>query len=221
MAKNASSRRDVPQLRREFPVSIGTGLIITAFILLALPISQLIDRFRDTGMHRVEIAELRPPDLIEEVPPPPEPEVVDDIKEIDKPRQPPTLEQIAMSFHTDVSGFARSDFFIPAWNVGAELDDIIFELGDLTRAPRAISQVSPVYPIELQRARIGGTVYLRFVVGSDGTTSRISVERSDHPGFEDAAVTAVRRWRFHPGERDGKPVACWVRIPIPFSVGSR
>ncbi|MCC5834724.1 MAG: energy transducer TonB [Opitutales bacterium] len=221
MAKKMPDPRQIPQLRREFPVSIGTGLIFAAFVLLALPISQLIDSFWDPGLHRVEMAELRPPPLVEEVPPAPEEDVSEDIKEIETPRQPPTLEQIAMSLHTDLSGFGRSDFTIPVWSMGSQLDEIIFELADLTRQPRPISQVAPVYPVELQRARVGGTVVLKFVVSSDGTTSRISVESSDHPGFEQPAITAVRRWRFHPGERDGKPVSCWVRIPIPFSVGGR
>ncbi len=221
MANKAPDPREIPQLRREFPISIGTGLIFAVFVLLALPLSQLIDSFWNPSMHRVEMAELRPPTLVDEVLPPPEEDVKEDIKDVETPRQPPTLEQIAMSINTDLSGFARSDFTIPVWNMGAQLDEIIFELADLTRQPRPISQVTPVYPVELQRARVGGTVVLKFVVASDGTTSRISVESSDHPGFEQPAVTAVRRWRFQPGERDGKPVSCWVRIPIPFSVGGR
>jgi protein TonB len=69
----------------------------------------------------------------------------------------------------------------------------------------------------LRRAGISGTVTLVFVVRSDGTTSNISVERSDNPAFEEPAIRAVRRWRFEPGEKDGKAVSVKVRQPIPFS----
>jgi TonB family protein len=55
-----------------------------------------------------------------------------------------------------------------------------------------------------------------FVVRSDGTTSNITVERSDNPNFSEAAIRAVRRWEFQPGEKDGQAVNARVRIDIPF-----
>lgn len=211
-------KSSIPSLKPEFPISLGTGAILTILVLLALPISQLIDAIRDPGMHQVDMAELRPPPMIEEPPPPPEEEQQDDIEDMEQQREPPTLDQIALSMSTDLSGFASSDFTIPDWNVGSQLSDMIYELADLTRQPRPISQRSPTYPPELQRARVEGTVVLRFVVGVDGTTSRITVERSDNSAFEEPAIRAVRTWRFEPGEKDGQAVAAWVRIPIPFSV---
>lgn len=215
---NNSQRPTPPDLKPELPISLVTGLILAFLVLLLLPISQLIDSIRDPSGHRVDRAEVRPPPPIEEPPPPQDEDVQEDIQEIEQQREPPTLDQIALSMSADLSGLAGSDFTIPDWNVGSQLSDIIYELGDLTRQPRPISRPSPTYPPELRRARVEGTVVLRFAVQADGTTSRITVERSDNPAFEEPAIRAIRRWRFEPGEKDGQAVAVWVRQPIPFTV---
>lgn len=212
------NRTTPPVLKPELPISMGTGVIFTLLVFLLLPISQLIDSFRDTGLYRVERVDQPPPPPIEEPPPPEEEEVQEDIQDIEQQREPPTLDQIALSITADLSGFASSDFTIPDWNVGGQLSDIIYELEDLTRQPRPVSRRQPVYPPELQRARVEGTVVLRFVVQADGTTSRITVERSDNPAFEEPAIRAVRTWRFEPGEKDGRAVNVWVRQPIPFTI---
>jgi protein TonB len=205
-----------PELRKEFPVSFTVGLAFMALVLLALPISQLITEFRSRDATQVDVVEYQPPSVIEEPPPPDPDEDMEDIEDIQQDREPPTLEQLELSMAADLSGFTSSDFTVPTINVGDQLSEIIYELEDLTRAPRPISQRAPTYPPELRRAGISGTVVLMFVVRSDGTTSNITVERSDNPAFEEPAIRAVRRWRFEPGEKDGKAVNTRVRIPIPF-----
>jgi protein TonB len=35
-------------------------------------------------------------------------------------------------------------------------------------------------------------------------------------GLDAAAREAVMRWRFQPGMQHGKPVACWVVVPVRF-----
>lgn len=205
-----------PNLKQEFPISFAVGLIFMAAVLLALPVSQLITEFKTRDSTEVDVVEYKPPPVIEQPPPPVEEEEQEEIEEIEQNREPPTLEQLELSMSADLSGFASSDFTVPTIDVGGQLDEIIYELEDLTRAPRPISQRAPTYPPELRRAGISGTVVLMFVVRSDGTTSNITVERSDNPAFEEPAIRAVRKWRFEPGEKDGKAVNTRVRIPIPF-----
>ena len=205
-----------PDLKKEFPISFISGLVFMAAVLLALPVSQLITEFATRDRTEVDVTELKPPDLVEPPPPPDEPEEEEDIEDIEQNREPPTLEQLELSMNADLSGFASSDFTVPTIDVGGQLSEIIYELEDLTRPPRPIRQPAPTYPPELRRAGISGTVVLMFIVRSDGTTSRISVERSDNPAFEEPAIRAVRKWVFEPGEKDGKAVNTRVRIPIPF-----
>ena len=206
-----------PDLKKEFPLSFTTGLIFMACVLLALPISQLITEISDRDGTQVDIVEYKPPPVIDEPPPPDEQQEQEDIEEIEQDREPPTLEQLELSMNADLSGFTSSDFTVPTIDMGGQLDEIIYELEDLTRAPRPISQRAPQYPPELRRAGISGMVVMKFTVRSDGTTSNISVERSDNPAFEEPCIRAIRKWRFDPGEKDGKAVSVWVRQPIPFN----
>jgi protein TonB len=205
-----------PDLKAEIPRSLITGFVIMAAVLLALPISQLITEFGGRDRTEVDVVEMKPPTMMDQPPPPEELEEDDDIEDIEQDREPPTLEQLELSMNADLSGLTSSNFTVPTINVGDQLDDIIYELSDLTQAPRPISRPSPTYPPELRRAGISGTVILMFVVRSDGTTSNITVQKSDNPAFEEPAIRAVRKWRFEPGEKDGKAVNTRVRLPIPF-----
>ncbi|NDV61291.1 energy transducer TonB [Puniceicoccales bacterium CK1056] len=205
-----------PDLKQEFPRSFLVGFLFMAAVLLALPISQLITEFSSGNRTEINVIDYKPPPVMEEQQPPDDDQEEEEIEEIEQNREPPTLEQLELSMSADLSGFTSSDFTVPTINIGDQLSDIIYELEDLTRAPRPISQRAPTYPPELRRAGISGTVVLMFIVRDDGSTSNISVERSDNPAFEEPAVRAVRKWRFEPGEKDGKAVNTRVRIPIPF-----
>ena len=184
-----------PDLKMEIPRSVVTGFIFMAAVLLALPISQLITEFSTRDRTEVDSVEYKPPPVIEQPPPQDQDQEEEEIEEIQQDREPPTLEQLELSMSADLSGFASSDFTVPTIDVGGQLDEIIYELGDLTQPPRPVSRPSPTYPPELRRAGISGTVKLIFAVRADGTTGNISVESSDNPAFEEPAIRAVRKWR--------------------------
>ena len=61
--------------------------------------------------------------------------------------------------------------------------------------PRKIRDVRPVYPDEARKARVQGVVILEVTIETDGTVSATKVLRSV-PMFDQAAVDAVRQWRF-------------------------
>ena len=77
--------------------------------------------------------------------------------------------------------------------------------------------VRPRYPRKARRAGWEGTTLLKVLVNPDGAPDRVAVERTS--GFDildEAAVKAVRRWRFHPARRGVAPLSTWVRIPVAF-----
>jgi TonB family protein len=82
--------------------------------------------------------------------------------------------------------------------------------------PRILSVVKPVYPPFALRARIGGVVILRILVGETGTPLDVEVVKDVAGGLGEAAVSAVRRWKFEPARRNGTPVRAWTTVPIPF-----
>jgi TonB family protein len=84
------------------------------------------------------------------------------------------------------------------------------------RAPRAIIAPDPEYSTQARKEGIAGTVVLSLVVGPDGDPRDITVARSLGHGLDEQAIAAVKRWKFEPGMKDGKPVAVRLSIEVDF-----
>jgi TonB family protein len=61
---------------------------------------------------------------------------------------------------------------------------------------------------------------LLLLVDSTGAVVDVEIEDITTPGkgFEAAAETAVRRWRYDPGELGGRPVNVWVEQQLEFQI---
>jgi TonB family protein len=96
--------------------------------------------------------------------------------------------------------------------------DLPVEAGGSVRRPQVIesSRVLPVYPEEAQRAGLEGLVVLKVEIDEQGRVGHVEVLRSLGHGFDEAAVAAVRQWRFRPATRDGKPIKVLHVIPFDF-----
>jgi protein TonB len=98
--------------------------------------------------------------------------------------------------------------------------------GPATEAPsgRVVAAVArshgnapPDYPREARRQGVEGVVLLRVAIAADGACSGVSIEKSSgHAALDDAAVAAVRNWRFSPALEDGVAVASELLVPIRF-----
>jgi TonB family protein len=87
--------------------------------------------------------------------------------------------------------------------------------GRLSR-PKITSAVQPVYPPEPAAAgEIGGAI-VEAVIRADGTVASVKELRSTQPVFAQAAVAAVRQWKFVPAQQDGKAVESRWRLSISF-----
>jgi len=76
------------------------------------------------------------------------------------------------------------------------------------RPMQLVSGSGPVYPPDAKTRGIEGAVVVRYGVSLDGRVVNARVERADPEGvFEDAALDAVRSWRYNPALKDGKAVA--------------
>jgi TonB family protein len=79
------------------------------------------------------------------------------------------------------------------------------------REPRPLpGNPEPLYPAELIRERLSGTVRMRFVVTDSGTvdTSTVEIAEASHPLFERAARDVLPRLRFLPAEVEGRAPEC-------------
>ena len=84
--------------------------------------------------------------------------------------------------------------------------------------PVPVESPAPAYPIDALRNGESGTALVRVHVGPDGVPYAVDlVQSSGSRALDRAASEAVKRWRFHPAQRDGEPVAGDVQVPIAFN----
>lgn len=85
--------------------------------------------------------------------------------------------------------------------------------------PQFLSGATPVYPPDLERKGITGTVGLSIIVGPDGSVQSASVSSSSgQPALDQAAITAAYTYRFEPARNIyDEPVACRINRSFSFS----
>ncbi len=92
-------------------------------------------------------------------------------------------------------------------------------VGGNIRAPRKLVNKNPEYPARMVEAGLEGTVSVEAVVGIDGRVARARVlTMQAHPELGQAAVDAVREWRFEPTLLNGKPVEVVMTVSVDFSL---
>jgi TonB family protein len=88
--------------------------------------------------------------------------------------------------------------------------------GDI-REPRKIRDVRPFYPEAARAAGISGVVILEATIDPEGIPVNIKVLRSI-PDLDQAAINAVREWRYRPTELNGVPVAVMMTVTVNFTL---
>lgn len=94
--------------------------------------------------------------------------------------------------------------------------DQIFEPGGPVRAPKLIHYVEPEFSSSSKEAFVEGTVKISTVVTLDGLPSKCQVLRGLNSEEDQTAVEALKKWRFKPGTKDGKPVNVHVTVEVAF-----
>lgn len=196
---------------------------VTCALMLTIPLSQ---KLTGASRSRIEdmafVAEPKPADQDFSAPEaqPPEPvdeeasEAVDEVA-FDEPSMP--------AFSGFDLGGGTGDLVI---GMGPGADDLkgvaaeaareVFEASEIDERPQVVNQLPPLYPDALRRLGVEGRVVVAFVVDERGHVLNPSIESSTDPRFDSACVDAVRKWRFKPGVKGGRPVRTQVRVPFPF-----
>lgn len=91
---------------------------------------------------------------------------------------------------------------------------------DRVTPPRAVEKAAPTYPEEARKIRLQGVVIVQVVIEKDGSVSRTRILKGLHPTLDEAAVEAIRQWRFEPALLDGEPVAVQYHLTINFRLDS-
>ena len=90
-------------------------------------------------------------------------------------------------------------------------------VGEVT-APSKVHDVAPAYPLIAQSARVQGVVIIEATIGVDGLVVDARVLRSV-PLLDQAALEAVRQWRYTPTRLNGVPVAVVMTVTVRFQLG--
>ena len=77
--------------------------------------------------------------------------------------------------------------------------------------------VTPTYPVEAREQRIQGNVLLQATIDTKGNVVKLKVVQGD-PILVEAAVDAVKKWRYRPYILNGEPVEVETTIRIQFHI---
>jgi periplasmic protein TonB len=92
--------------------------------------------------------------------------------------------------------------------------------GGRIREPRKIVHVPPVYPEIARLSKKEGKVILEALLDVTGRVESVKVLRSE-VFLDDAAIRAVKQWRYTPTELNGVPVPVLMTITVVFSLDTR
>jgi protein TonB len=99
------------------------------------------------------------------------------------------------------------------------LRDSAAEAGSVRSKVRAGNNPRPEYPRAAREAGWEGTVVLQVLVLPDGRAGSVTLHKtSGHSILDEAALSAVKGWRFFPAMDGNFPIQSAVRLPIRFDL---
>jgi protein TonB len=90
-------------------------------------------------------------------------------------------------------------------------------LSSTMKAPVKIHDVSPVYPPMAIASHVEGVVVIEAVIGPTGNIVEARVLRSK-PLLDEAALAAVRQWRYTPTLLGGVPMSVILTVTVTFAL---
>jgi TonB family protein len=90
-------------------------------------------------------------------------------------------------------------------------------VGEEIKSPKLIRHVEPVYPEAAHQARVEGIVILEAVIDVQGNVKDVKILRSI-PLLDQAAIDAVKQWKYEPTIFDGEPRELIMTVTVRFSL---
>jgi RNA polymerase sigma factor (sigma-70 family) len=97
----------------------------------------------------------------------------------------------------------------------------ILSAAQVDRQPKLTFRAQTTYPLELRKNAVEGQAVIEFVVDTQGKVRDAVAVSSTHPEFAAAAIEALNKSQFDPGQKGGESVNTRMKIPMVFSVGKR
>jgi protein TonB len=91
-------------------------------------------------------------------------------------------------------------------------------VGGRVRPPKPIVQVHPDYPVLAKQARIQGQVQIDAVLDEQGNVVEMKIV-SGPPLLYQAALDALKKWKYEPTYLNDQPIAVQMIVTITFVLG--
>ena len=211
------------------PTSALMASIATGLLFISIP---LLTKISTIQPERVRL----PHNLISTVkpPPPPEPEKEEKLEELKKretPKDKPPIEKLpqprlniatnnlapGMVGTITISNLLRTDITVSTSRFVSA-----FTADEVDQRATVVRKFEPRYPFDAQQKGIEGKVTVKFVVDSTGTPQEpeiVKVDPEEVEGiFEEAALECIKRFKYRPAVKGGKPVDSIAGILFTFSL---
>lgn len=206
-------------------VGVIGAVVLTLALFLILPLMQVIGE-KDQDEYNVQEINIS----LEEPPPDVEDEEEDPPEDPEDPPEPPEvdLDEPLMTDITQLDLLPGGDgFSIPGVDTSINIDQAIdskdslegmFDPGSLDQPARVLFQAQPKLTGTLRNKlkKSAASVVIVFIVDERGRVKDAVIQSSTDPAFNNAALSAVKQWRFEPAQRKGKPAPDRMRVPINF-----
>lgn len=159
--------------------------------------------------------------------PPPPPREVKRERPTPRPKRPPRAPLPELSLSLSGIDFGLAEFGAAGIDEASKsllggteaLDQLVMTDSAVDVPPRPLVQQKPAYPARARAKGITGQVTLEFVIDRDGRVETPEVAEATPSGvFDDAALEALRRWRFTPATYKGQPVRVRRRLTLRFEL---
>jgi TonB family protein len=92
------------------------------------------------------------------------------------------------------------------------------QVGGDVRAPEKISAPQPQYTEIARKARVQGVVIVQAIIDKQGAVTNVKVLKGLPMGLEEAAVDAIKQWKFKPATLNGRPVTVYYNLTVNFKL---
>ena len=101
---------------------------------------------------------------------------------------------------------------------GGNMGGGVMRIGGGVSAPVILFQPEPEFSEEARKAKVAGNVLVYLQVDQTGTPTHVHVIRGIGLGLDEKAVDAVKRYKFKPAMKDGKPVVVEMNVEVNFQI---
>lgn len=202
-------------------LALSVGLCLMAFEWKFYEYGNL----KDLGQVADDFEELLDIPITEQPPPPPPPIEQPIIQEI--PDEVEIEDKIEVNFDVDVKEeMVIKEVVIADAPVVEKADEIFDVVENSPEFPGGMEAWNKYlssnlkYPTQARRMGVEGTVYVVFVVNTDGSIQDVELLRGIGGGCDEEALRVVAgapKWT--PGKQRGRPVRVRMRLPIRFKLG--